>query len=214
MLSTFRFLLAVTLGLTLFSASVFAKEVKMTYYWVSEESDFAGPKNIQLRSCSGEVLATVNRQFAASARMEGTAILGNGKVINLQCDCNGGYSCFSFIDEKLYPYGQGNKHNVLVPFVSVAANDISYGTTLMVEQLKGIKLPNGQIHNGCVRVDDQGWSFGDNQIDFMVGIKKYYVQMDNKYENLLNYIDIAHEECVPGVYKAPELARIALSVTF
>ncbi|ORX95244.1 hypothetical protein K493DRAFT_301605 [Basidiobolus meristosporus CBS 931.73] len=203
MLSTFRFLLAVTLGLTLFSASVFAKEVKMTYYWVSEESDFAGPKNIQLRSCSGEVLATVNRQFAASARMEGTAILGNGKVINLQCDCNGGYSCFSFIDEKLYPYGQ-----VLPPTTSPMA------PPLMVEQLKGIKLPNGQIHNGCVRVDDQGWSFGDNQIDFMVGIKKYYVQMDNKYENLLNYIDIAHEECVPGVYKAPELARIALSVTF
>ncbi|ORX64400.1 hypothetical protein K493DRAFT_372559 [Basidiobolus meristosporus CBS 931.73] len=203
MLSTFRFLLVATLGVTMLGASVFAKKVKMTYYWISEESDFSGPKDVHLRSCSGEVLATVSRQFASAARMEGTAILGNGKVINLQCDCNGGYSCFSFINEKLYPFGLGEKDNALVPFVSVAANDISYGTTLMVEQLKGIKLPNGQIHNGCVRVDDQGWSFGDNQIDFMVGIKKYYVEMDNKYGNLFNYVDITREECTPGVYKTP-----------
>ncbi|KAK9717743.1 hypothetical protein K7432_005963 [Basidiobolus ranarum] len=199
MFSTLRLLLAASLGLACLETVVLAKEVKMTYYWISEESDFTGPKDVELQNCSGETLATVSQQFASAARMEGTAILGNGKVINLQCDCNGGYSCFSFISEKVYPYGIGAWDNPLVPFVSVASNDLPQGTLLMVKQLEGIELPNGQTHNGCVRVDDQGWSFGDNQIDFMVGLEKYYVEMDDKYD--FNNVDITETDCTPGTYK-------------
>ncbi|KAK9717738.1 hypothetical protein K7432_005958 [Basidiobolus ranarum] len=200
MFSPLRILLVASLAVTCLE-TVLAERMKFTYYWISEESDFTGPKDVELQSCSGETLATVSQQFASAARMEGTAILGDGQVINLQCDCNGGYSCFSFINEELYPYGLGAWDNALVPFVSVASNDLPQGTLLMVKQLEGLQLPNGQYHNGCVRVDDQGWGLIDKQIDFMVGLEKYYVKMDNRYENYLNYVDVRRTHCTPGTYK-------------
>lgn len=64
--------------------------------------------------------------------------------------------------------GQGREHNVfglgsgsqnLVPFISVAANDIPYGQKLYISKLDGVDLGGGIRHNGCVRVDDDSWSF-------------------------------------------------------
>lgn len=82
----------------------------------------------------------------------------NGDLINID------NSTKSFIK-----VGQkGRRHNVfglgsgaqnLVPFVSVAANDIPYGQTLYIEKLDGLDLGDNQKHNGCVRVDDDSWSF-------------------------------------------------------
>ncbi|ORX64402.1 hypothetical protein K493DRAFT_301604 [Basidiobolus meristosporus CBS 931.73] len=191
------------LALACFQSLALARRVDLTYYWISEESDFSGPQDIEIQTCSGETLATVSHEFAEAARMEGTAILNNGDVINLQCSCDGGYSCFSYLNKTLYPYGLGAWDNALVPFVSVAANNIPRGTTLMVKQLKGVQLPDGQIHNGCVRVDDQGWGLSNHQIDFMVGLEKYYVEIDNQYGNRLNVVDITRTSCTPGVYAFP-----------
>ncbi|KAK9696031.1 hypothetical protein K7432_012686 [Basidiobolus ranarum] len=126
--------------------------------------------------------------------MEGTARLNNGKVINLDCGCNGGYNCFTTISQ---PYGLGARDNALKPFVSVSANDIPIGSKLMVKQLKGLKMPNGRTHNGCVRVDDNGWSFGNNQIDFLVGDKKYYSQLDRQHGKSLSRVDITRSDCKP-----------------
>lgn len=62
----------------------------------------------------------------------------------------------------------GREHNIfglgagvqnLVPFVSVAANDIPLGQTLYIKELDGQDLGYGMKHNGCVRVDDDSWSF-------------------------------------------------------
>ncbi|KAK9696033.1 hypothetical protein K7432_012688 [Basidiobolus ranarum] len=193
MLSATKLVFAVLIGLVL-QATVFANQVKMTFYWVSRESDFSGSKSIALKTCSGKSIAMVSHEFATAARMEGTARLNNGKVINLDCNCGGGYSCFSIIEQGHFPYGKGAKDNALTPFVSVAANDIPLGSTLMVNQLKGVKMPNGRTHNGCVRVDDQGWSFGGNQIDLLVGDKKYYHQMDSRN---FNKVDISRTKCNP-----------------
>ncbi len=43
--------------------------------------------------------------------------------------------------------------------------------------MKGTKLPNGKTHNGCTRVDDVSWSFGNGQID-------WYVLKEANYEKL------------------------------
>jgi hypothetical protein len=48
----------------------------------------------------------------------------------------------------------------------------------MVKQMKGTKLPNGKTHNGCTRVDDVSWSFGNNQIDWYVLRKANYEKLD------------------------------------
>lgn len=53
----------------------------------------------------------------------------------------------------------------MVPFVSVAANDIPYGTTLYISQLDGLDLGENQRYNGCIREDDTSWSFDCNKND-------------------------------------------------
>jgi hypothetical protein len=56
-------------------------------------------------------------------------------------------------------FGLGSGNQNLVPFISIAANDLPYGQKLYIKQLDGVDLGKGRIHNGCVRVDDDSWSF-------------------------------------------------------
>ncbi|KAK9721080.1 hypothetical protein K7432_003720 [Basidiobolus ranarum] len=190
-----KLLLILVLGLSLIQTSVIAKNVKMTFYWIANESEHSGSKTVTIKTCSGKQIAKVSSSFANAARMEGTARLRNGIVLNLDCACKGGYSCFTTINKGRFPYGVGAKDNALKPFISVSANDIPLGTKILVKQLKGLKMPNGRIHNGCVRVDDIGWSFGKNQIDFLVGDKKYYNQLDGKYSSRLSHVDFSRTNC-------------------
>jgi len=57
---------------------------------------------------------------------------------------------------------------------------------------------DGKIHNGCVRVDDVGWNFGDNHIDF------YVLHKSNceKLSSLINdHVDIiVNSNCVLQKY--------------
>jgi hypothetical protein len=57
-------------------------------------------------------------------------------------------------------FGLGSGSQNLVPFISVAANDLAIGQKLYIPQLNGVHLGGGVYHNGCVRVDDDSWSFG------------------------------------------------------
>ncbi|ORX78737.1 hypothetical protein K493DRAFT_321172 [Basidiobolus meristosporus CBS 931.73] len=190
-----KLLLITLLYVTLFQTAVMAKRVKMTFYWIAKEGDHSGSKSIDLRTCSGQTIAKVSRSFAEAARMEGTARLNNGKVVNLACGCGSGYSCFMTLDQKRYPYGLGSRSNSLKPFISISANDLPYGSKVMVNQLKGLKMPNGSTHNGCVRVDDKGWSFGNNHIDLLVGDKKYYEQIARTFGSRLDHVDISVTSC-------------------
>jgi hypothetical protein len=63
----------------------------------------------------------------------------------------------------------------------------------MVKQMKGTKLPNGKTHNGCTRVDDVSWSFGNNQIDWYVLRKANYEKL-NAESNVKSdgYVDIEY----------------------
>ncbi|KAJ1975809.1 hypothetical protein H4R33_006579 [Dimargaris cristalligena] len=160
------------------------RSVKLTFYW-SEKQESIDAGNVVLGTCAGKKLASVTKDFADKAKMEGTAILANGKTINLgSCDCNN-YMCFEVTDGAI-----GSGDNTLVPYYSVAANDMSRGTTLQVAKLKGVKLPNGKTHNGCVRVDDEGWSFGDNQID-------WYVETEANYKSLNAVVTEGAVDIVP-----------------
>lgn len=57
-------------------------------------------------------------------------------------------------------FGLGSGSQNLVPFISVAANDLPLGQKLYIPELDGVHLGGGMFHNGCVRVDDHSWSFG------------------------------------------------------
>ncbi|CEI87161.1 hypothetical protein RMCBS344292_01581 [Rhizopus microsporus] len=86
-------------------------------------------------------------------------------------------------------FGLGSGEQNLVPYVSVAANDLPYGQTLYIPQLDGLKLGDGQRHNGCVRVDDDSWSFDSCQIDFFVPTYVDYLWLNIKSRASVKIVD-------------------------
>lgn len=151
-------------------------KVTFTNYWVAKEGTvdmdnngnilhLTGPKTKDLNGASG-LIAKVSANTWNKCHMEGTCLLESGKLVNLDSG-----STFEVVDRHQHPYGLGaypdgsgladpGKTTSLVPYVSIAVNDKSGGTKMLIKELKGLKLPNGKTHNGCVRVDDQSWSFG------------------------------------------------------
>ncbi|CDW73033.1 3d domain protein [Stylonychia lemnae] len=168
----------------LLATTTFATQADLTYYWICFESDESGsgPKDTVLKTCGGKNIATVTNHYAKRIRVEGTGKLNDGRVLNIGgCDCGNSFSCFEEIDQHKYPYGIGPQDNPIFPYSSVAENDFPIGTTLYVQKLDGLTLPGtgGQKHNGCVSVDDRGYGFGSNHIDFFVAKEKYYENIDN-----------------------------------
>ncbi|CAF4821997.1 unnamed protein product [Rotaria sp. Silwood1] len=122
--------------------------------------------------------------------MECSERLRTGEYVNGgNSDC----SCFMKVSNPL-----GSKGNALQPYVSIAANDISYESKVFVHQLNGIVLANGKIHNGCVRVDDVSWSFDGNHIDFYVLRKSNYEMLSPRVDG---QVDITlNSNCVIKSY--------------
>lgn len=109
--------------------------------------------------------------------MEGTCLLTDGTMINL----DQGHNTFMVVNTKQHPYGLGSTDSIsLHPWTSVASNDIKKGTILYIKEIDGIKLPNGMTHNGCVRVDDEGWSLNSCQLDWFVLMYETYAEIANK----------------------------------
>ncbi|KAJ3097456.1 Carbohydrate esterase 4 protein [Phlyctochytrium planicorne] len=170
-----------------------------TMYWVSSESDYPAAstvpsdKLIPLKTCQGETLYSQGLEFAISARLEGTALLNDGRILNIEIcpscktDSNApdAFGCFFTIDGGRFPYGIGSKIEnseaswPLHPYVSIASNDLgrkippgSNIRTFFIPELKGIQVTGfgGKVytHNGCVRLDDVGWSLSSSHVDWFV----------------------------------------------
>ncbi|CAO3629669.1 unnamed protein product [Mucor hiemalis] len=151
------------------------KKVRITQYWIPKEGDkdmrndgktvtLNGSKSKTLKTDNGKYIAKVSKNTYEKFRMEGTGLLKSGLMVNLGSSSDR----FLKVDRKKTPYGLGTDSKGLTPWVSVAANDIKRGTKLYIKQLDGLRLPDGKVHNGCVRVDDEGWSMSGCQIDFFV----------------------------------------------
>ncbi|KAI8881964.1 hypothetical protein K501DRAFT_324214 [Backusella circina FSU 941] len=152
------------------------KKATMTQYWIPKEGEkdmlndgkivtLTGTKNRSLKTVSGKTIAKVSETTYEKFQMEGTGLLKSGVMVNL----DSGKDTFLKVNRKTSPYGFGSDESShLDPWVSVASNDIKHGTKLFIKELEGVKLPDGKVHNGCVRVDDKGWSFGKCQLDFFV----------------------------------------------
>jgi 3D (Asp-Asp-Asp) domain-containing protein len=171
-------------------------QVRLTYYYVAFEGDYScASPDTQIGTCSGEVIATVCADFADSARMEGTARLLDGTMINIGCSCGGGFDCFVVLDPAQFPWGMGNRGNALVPFVSAATDTsvIAGGTILYSPEIAGVPLPEaagGGIHDGCLRADDTGGAIVGMHIDFFVALREYYLELDPLIpENVTLYRD-------------------------
>ncbi|KAI8877084.1 hypothetical protein K501DRAFT_260956 [Backusella circina FSU 941] len=152
------------------------KHATITQYWIPKEGDvdmtndgeevsLTGKKKKKLKTSDGDTIAKVSTTTYEKFQMEGTGLLESGVMVNL----GESEDTFVELDRSETPYGLGSDEGVsLEPWVSVASNDLEVGTKLYIEALDGLTLPDGKKHNGCVRVDDRGWSLDGCQIDFFV----------------------------------------------
>lgn len=155
------------------------EEFALRFYWMGKEEDFESPEQIgyrdpnevELYTPRGFFLLAVPDRFAWELRMEGSGLLADGRVINYAGPCNYGYgTCFEQLDIKRHPFGRGARRRPLTPFKSVAIDPVvvPIGDPLYIPELDGILLPDGTVHDGCVRADDTGGGIKKQKMDFFV----------------------------------------------
>src|SRR5262249_44250562 len=80
--------------------------VKLTYYWVTYESDYSGANDTILCDGAANTLAVVPLAFANALRIEGTGRLTDGRLLNVgsSCPCPSGMTvCYYVSDPVTYP---------------------------------------------------------------------------------------------------------------
>jgi len=160
----------------------------LRFYWLAFENDYddvqspnvpagGGLKkvppttHVELYTPEGYYFGRVPERFAWSLRLEGSGIMRDGRVINYTGSCRFGYgTCFEQLDIAEHPFGRGNKGRPLIPFKSVAIDPrlVPIGEPLYIPEFDGMVLPDGSIHDGCVRADDTGGGIKKRKMDFFV----------------------------------------------
>jgi hypothetical protein len=156
------------------------RTVSLRFAWIAEEAEFTGTKDTALATCDGTTIVTVSQPFALAARERGTGRLTDGRMINLSyCECGDGFDCFVELDDT-FPWGMGSRNNPLALFVSISANedDIPFGKVVYCPELAGLALPDGGVHDGCLRTDDVPSGPKSSQIDWFVGLNEYYERLE------------------------------------
>jgi 3D (Asp-Asp-Asp) domain-containing protein len=151
----------------------------LRFYWLALESDYDDPEEIEyakpdaveIYTRDGLFMGAIPEKLAWSLRMEGSGLMSDGRVINYHGACNFGYgTCFTTLDENEYPFGRGAGTRPLIPFKSVAIDQrlVAIGDPLYIPEFDGMHLPDGSIHDGCVRADDTGGGIKKQKMDFFV----------------------------------------------
>jgi 3D (Asp-Asp-Asp) domain-containing protein len=159
----------------------------LRFYWLTRESDYqedTGPnlpkaglcaipskKKVELYTKEGYFFARVQERFACSLKLEGSGLMMDDRVVNYNGQCKYGYgTCFEQLDIRKHPFGRGAGQRPLIPFKSVAVDPrvIQIGEPLYIPEFDGLQLPDGSIHDGCVRADDTGGGIKKRKMDFFV----------------------------------------------
>jgi 3D (Asp-Asp-Asp) domain-containing protein len=154
-------------------------EWALRYYWLAREEDFDDPEEIRYRSPDevevytrqGFFLGAFSADFIWHLRMEGSGVLADGRVVNYHGACKyGSGTCFQQLDHTRFPFGRGARRRTLMPFHSCAVDPrvVPLGETLYVPELDGANLPDGNVHDGCLRADDTGGGIKQRKLDFFV----------------------------------------------
>jgi 3D (Asp-Asp-Asp) domain-containing protein len=151
----------------------------LRFYWLALETEFDDPDErkyqpadeVEIYTRDGFFIAAIPEKMAWSLRMEGTGIMADGRVINYHGPCTFGYgTCFATLDPTEHPYGRGAGQRALVPFKSVAVDQrlVKIGEPIYIPEFDGLHLPDGSIHDGCVRAEDTGGGIKKRKMDFFV----------------------------------------------
>jgi 3D (Asp-Asp-Asp) domain-containing protein len=159
----------------------------LRFYWLSLEADYdddvsvnlprvgrcAIPPNrwVELYTPEGYFFSRVPERYACSLKLEGSGLMRDGRVVNYTGSCKFGYgTCFEQLDVGDFPFGRGAGQRPLIPFKSVAVDPrvIRIGEPIYIPEFDGMVLPDGSIHDGCVRADDTGGGIKGRKMDFFV----------------------------------------------
>ena len=144
----------------------------LRFYWLAMESAYSHYYDeTDIYTREGFILGTFPQKFVRALRLEGSGLLADGRVVNYQGRCNYGVgTCFHEVDRNTHPYGRGAGNRPLIPFRSVAVDPrlIPIGEPLYVPEFDGLPMPDGSIHDGCVRADDTGGGIKKRKMDFFV----------------------------------------------
>ena len=137
---------------------------KPTFYWVLLEEKFDGERDTPLTNHDGTELGRFAADFVKKAKIEGTAKLRDGRVINVW-----GKGTWKVVDA---PNGLGTKGYHLIPFRSVAVDkeQIPVGTPLYIPEAVGMALPDGTLHDGRFWAHDVGGGIKGKRIDLFTGL--------------------------------------------
>jgi len=161
----------------------------LRFYWMVLEADYNEPGSpnaprsgrgkekvpentrVDLYTPLGFFLGRVTERLAWAVRLEGSLLMEDGRVISYAGKCNYGYgTCFEQLDIAEHPFGRGAHKRPLTPFKSVAVDPrlVPIGEPLYIPEFDGLVLPDGSIHDGCVRADDTGGGIKKRKMDFFV----------------------------------------------
>ena len=157
-------------------------------YWLAFEADYDDPQTpnvpksggirtvpkatkVELYTPEGYYFGRVPERLAWSLRLEGSGMMKDGRIVNTTGLCRYGYgTCFEQLDVREHPFGRGAGVRPLVPFKSVAVDPrlVRIGEPIYIPEFDGLVLPDGSIHDGCVRADDTGGGIKRRKMDFFV----------------------------------------------
>lgn len=158
---------------------------KLTYYWVTTETEHTGTKSTKLYDPACKVLATVSAGFASALKLEGTGRLDDGRLLNYDGPCACPLTPCYFEADAQHPWGYGVQNRALAPFRSIAVDKsvIAIGTPIYVAELDGVTMPGDAsygafVHDGCVTADDVGGGINGAHIDFFAALKAHYQSLN------------------------------------
>ena len=141
---------------------------KPTFYWIAFEEDFSGPKDTPIYDTSGKLIGYFPKAFVKSLRLEGTGKLRDGRVLTYVRNDR-----YAFV--KNAPYGVGHRNNPLKPFRSLAVDThiIPAGSVLFIPRARGVRLPDGSVHDGIFYAHDVGSAIRGKRLDIFVAHKEW-----------------------------------------
>lgn len=172
----------------------------LRFYWLAMEDRFdPADTHVPLYDQDGFFIGVYPERFVEALLMEGSGLLADGRVINYDGRCKYGVgTCYEPLDDDEYPYGRGAGRRPLIPFKSVAVDPrlVPIGEPLYIPEFDGLMMPDGHVHDGCVRADDTGGNIKKRKMDFfVVSYDNFRQLLDSLFGVIWITPHISHPRC-------------------
>lgn len=159
-----------------------------TYYYMKEVP--ASSTGVPLRDMNNNVIGPkLSAKTWCLAAIEGTVRI-KGQTYNYagtrsprQAKCSHSPSSYVRWKKSKFKYGIGNKNNELIPFRTIACDQgtvsrsqrwlnggyMKFGQEIYIPAARGVKLPDGTIHDGYFQCGDTGGAIYGHHIDVFIG---------------------------------------------